>query len=201
MTVSIVRGTIRAQVAAIWLAEANVNKGKALNLVQLCEIVSGELQRRPAGRRRPCALRRRHGGRRRRAPASGVISYPAAFFAPNQPTTALDIVNLIPGFTFDKGAGVRGYRGGAPNVLIDGARLASKDDTVEAVLRRIPADQIARVDLIRGGAPGIDMQGKTLVANLVRRSKPGAAATITASIVPGRPGQCRGHGARRMAMA
>ncbi|HEY1930053.1 MAG TPA: TonB-dependent receptor [Caulobacteraceae bacterium] len=117
------------------------------------------------------------------APASGVISYPAAFFAPNQPTTALDIVNLIPGFVFDKGAGVRGYRGGAPNVLIDGARLASKDDNVEAVLRRIPADQIARVDLIRGGAPGIDMQGKTLVANLVRRSSPGAVATITASIV------------------
>ncbi|HSZ51213.1 MAG TPA: TonB-dependent receptor plug domain-containing protein [Caulobacteraceae bacterium] len=117
------------------------------------------------------------------ASADGVISYPATFFAANQPVTALDIVNLIPGFVFDKGAGVRGYRGGAPNVLIDGARLASKDDNVEAVLRRIPADQIERVDLIRGGAPGIDMQGKSLVANLVRRSKPGAAATLTASIV------------------
>ena len=110
-------------------------------------------------------------------PANGVVSYPATFFAPNQPTTALDIVKLIPGFVFDRGGGVRGYRGAAPNVLIDGARLASKDDNVEQVLRRIPAAQIARVEVIRGGAPGIDMQGKTLIANLVRRTNPGSAAT------------------------
>ena len=58
------------------------------------------------------------------APANqtGVVSYPPAFFAQYQPGNAMDMVDRIPGFTFDSGSGVRGYEGSAGNVLIDGAR-------------------------------------------------------------------------------
>jgi outer membrane receptor protein involved in Fe transport len=117
------------------------------------------------------------------ATPGAVITYPASFFASAQPTTALDILKLIPGFVFDRGKGVRGYGGAAPNVLIDGARPASKDDNVEDILRRVPAAQIARVDVIRGGAPGIDMQGKTVIANFVRRTDAGAKVTLNGSAV------------------
>ena len=101
--------------------------------------------------------------------SAGVTSYPASFFAPYRPNTALDMVNRLPGFGLDEGANVRGFGGAAGNVLLDGARPASKDESLGALLGRIPAAQVERVDLIRGGAPGIDMQGRSLIANVVRR--------------------------------
>ena len=100
--------------------------------------------------------------------APGVISYPPAFFAEQRPTTALDMVQRLPGFSLDGGDNVRGFEGSAGNVLIDGARPVSKTDDLEEILRRIPASQVEHVELIRGGAPGIDMQGKSILANVVR---------------------------------
>ena len=86
-------------------------------------------------------------------PADGVISYPPAFFAAQQPPSALDMVQRLPGFAFSAGDAIRGYEGGGGNVLIDGQRPASKTDNLEELLRRIPAGQVERIDLIRGGAP------------------------------------------------
>ena len=109
------------------------------------------------------------------SPADGVtsqdnvISYPAAFFVPLRPDTALDMINRLPGFTLDDGSAVRGFGGAAGNVLIDGQRPTSKTDDLVSILKRLPASQVARIDLIRGASPGIDMQGKTLVANIVLR--------------------------------
>ncbi len=107
--------------------------------------------------------------------ASGVTSYPASFFAPSQPNTVNDMIDRLPGFVFDDGDTVRGYGGAAGNVLIDGERPASKSDDLFSVLRRIPASQVERIDLIRGGAPGIDMQGKAVMANVIRRKGPGSS--------------------------
>jgi hypothetical protein len=57
------------------------------------------------------------------AAREGVTPYPAAFFNAYAPNTALDMINRLPGFQFDRGAGndVRGLAGSAGNVLIDGA--------------------------------------------------------------------------------
>lgn len=112
--------------------------------------------------------------------ASNTESYPASFFAQAQPATANDMIARLPGFTFDDGGGVRGYGGAAGNVLIDGKRPASKSDDLRSVLVRIPAGQVERIDIIRGGAPGIDMQGKAVVANVVRRR--GAASTLAVTL-------------------
>ncbi len=114
------------------------------------------------------------------APAAtgDVAVYDAAFFAGAQLSTALDLLQRVPGFTVDTGDGVRGYAGSAGNVLIDGQRTPSKADSLRDALQRIPAASVARVEVIRGGAPGIDMQGRTVLANLVLKSAPRTDASV-----------------------
>lgn len=99
----------------------------------------------------------------------GVISYPASWFADMHPNTALDMIARLPGFSLDDGDAVRGFAGAAGNALIDGERPSSKSDSLENILQRIPAADVDRIELIRGGAPGIDMQGRTVLANVVRK--------------------------------
>lgn len=108
----------------------------------------------------------------------GVVSYKPAFFAAQQPSTAFDMISRIPGFSLDNGASVRGFEGAAGNVLIDGQRPASKSDDLDDILRRLPASSVARIDVIRGGAPGIDMQGKTVLANVIRTKAGGLKGMV-----------------------
>jgi len=105
--------------------------------------------------------------------SSGVTSYPPSFFADAHPNTALDMVQHLPGFSLDTGSGVRGYEGAAGNVLIDGQRPSSKSDDLGSILSRMLATHVARIDVIRGGAPGIDMQGKTVIANVITKKEGG----------------------------
>ncbi|MDO9335743.1 MAG: outer membrane beta-barrel protein [Caulobacter sp.] len=109
------------------------------------------------------------------AASQGVTPYPASFFAEASPNSAMDMIVRIPGFAFDGGDSVRGYGGAAGNVLIDGQRNASKSEGLEDALRRIQAKDVERIDIIRGGAPGIDMQGKTVIANVVFRKDRGGS--------------------------
>jgi hypothetical protein len=102
-------------------------------------------------------------------PTTGVLQYPSSFFADARPSTAYDMIDRVPGFVFDDGNTERGFAGTAGNVLIDGQRPTSKTDDLESVLKRIPASNVERIDVIRGGAPGIDMQGQTVVANVIRK--------------------------------
>ena len=102
--------------------------------------------------------------------AASVVRYPASFFTSMQPNTAMDMINRLPGFSFDSGAQVRGFSGAAGNVLIDGDRPTSKDDDLGSILQRIQASQVDHIDLIRGGAPGIDMHGRTVLANVIRKT-------------------------------
>ena len=111
--------------------------------------------------------------------ASGVIRYDPAFFADGRPNTAWDMILRLPGFAFDGGAQVRGFAGAAGDVLIDGDRPTSKQDDLQSVLRRIPAAQVDHIDLIRGGAPGIDMQGRTVMANVVRKTASGLQGLVS----------------------
>lgn len=98
----------------------------------------------------------------------GVLAFEPAFFADARPDTALDMIARLPGFALDTGdSGARGLAGTAGNVLIDGRHPSTKSDNLEQILRRISANGVARVELIRGGAPGIDMQGRSIVANVV----------------------------------
>ncbi len=100
---------------------------------------------------------------------SGILDYQAAFFADARPNTAYDMISRLPAFVFDDGNLARGFAGTAGNVLIDGQRPTAKTDDLQSILVRIPASDVERIEVIRGGAPGIDMQGQTVVANVIRK--------------------------------
>ncbi|HEY5339144.1 MAG TPA: TonB-dependent receptor, partial [Rhizomicrobium sp.] len=98
-----------------------------------------------------------------------VLSYQASYFADQRPNTAYDMISRLPGFVFDDGDTARGFAGTAGNVLIDGQRPTSKTDDLQSILARLPATDVDHIDVIRGGEQGIDMQGKTVVANVIRK--------------------------------
>jgi hypothetical protein len=114
---------------------------------------------------------------------AGVTAYPAGFFAQAELSTAFDMIGRLPGFAFDDGDGARGFAGTAGNVLIDGSRPTAKTDDLEAILKRIPASRVARIDVIRGGAPGIDMQGKSVIANVILADGDGVDILMTAQTI------------------
>jgi len=99
-----------------------------------------------------------------------VLIFAPDFFADARPNTALDMVNRVPGFSVNDGDGARGFEGAVGNVLINGSRPASKNDTGSNVLSRTVASQVERIELIRGGAPGIEMQGYSVVANVILKN-------------------------------
>jgi hypothetical protein len=104
----------------------------------------------------------------RAADAGATLIYPASYFAGMELNTVQDMVTRLPGFVFvDTDTTKRGFASSAGNVLIDGVRPSSKTDILSAVLDRIAISRVDRIEVIRGGAPGIDMQGQTVVANVV----------------------------------
>ncbi len=108
---------------------------------------------------------------RQDAERPGVLIFDPVFFADTRPRTALDMVQRLPGFALSGGSsGTRGLAGTAGNVLIDGRHPSTKSEGLGNLLSRISVDSIERIELIRGGAPGIDMQGRSVVANVVLRT-------------------------------
>src|SRR3954471_2553058 len=127
---------------------------------------------------------------------TGISVYPPSFFADARPATALDMLNRLPGFSLDTGTGssVRGFAGTAGNALVDGARPTAKNDDLGAILQRIPATSVERVELIRGSAPGIDMQGQSVVANVVRKKEDSSQTIINANLLYTGGGQWAPYG-------
>ena len=124
----------------------------------------------PRGTQQPAANKR----------VGTTIRYKADYFAGRNPKTALDMVNLLPGFTFSAGdVSVRGYAAAAGNVLIDGERVSNKQFTLDAVLQHVPADQVDYIDVIEGGRPGLEMLGQTVVANVVRKRSVGDSTVLS----------------------
>ena len=116
-----------------------------------------------------------------------VLIFTPDFFADARPNTALDMVNRVPGFSVNDGDGARGFEGAVGNVLINGSRPASKNDTGSNVLGRTVAAQVERIELIRGGAPGIEMQGYSVVINVILKNTASREhiATFNASLFEG----------------
>jgi outer membrane receptor protein involved in Fe transport len=98
---------------------------------------------------------------------SEIVTYPARFFDQYQPLTALDMVRQVPGFQVNDGDDLRGFGGAAGNILINDRRPSAKQDLASAILSRIPAANVKRIDLIRGQSQDINMLGHTIVANVI----------------------------------
>ena len=123
---------------------------------------------------------------------NGRIVYEAAYFATYSPSTALDVVQRVPGFTLDVGEQeVRGFGQAAGNVVINGARPSSKSDTLETILARIPAARVLRVEIGPGDLFGAEFSGRPQVVNLVLNDSGGLAGTFNGSLRRDFSGQVR----------
>lgn len=117
-------------------------------------------------------------------PPPGVTIYPAAYFAGSGASDAADMIARVPGFTLvDADDEVRGYAGAQGNVLIDGARPASKRESLDDVLGRIPAHAVERIEVIRAGAAGYDLLGRAMIANVVRKPQTVTEASVEAGVL------------------
>ncbi len=96
--------------------------------------------------------------------------YDVGQFARFNPRTALDIVQQVPGFIIDTGdEDARGLGQADENVLINGARIAGKNNDAFTVLGRISAASVLRVEIVDGATLSISgLSGQVL--NLVTSS-------------------------------
>lgn len=92
------------------------------------------------------------------------------------------MIGRVPGFTINLGQAIRGFEGAAGNVLVDGQRPSTKDETLDNILKRIPANAVVRIDVVRGSAPGIDMHGQSVVANVILKKGARTEASATAAM-------------------
>jgi hypothetical protein len=99
-----------------------------------------------------------------------IVGYSADFFDRYQPNTALDMVERIPGFQLADVGDERGFGGAVGNVLINDRYPSAKQDSLTAILERIPASQVERIELIRGQVRNIDLLGQAVVASVILRS-------------------------------
>ncbi len=90
------------------------------------------------------------------------------FFDDYAVQTALDMVNVIPGFQADFGESVRGLSGGGGNILIDGKRPSVKSGDISDILSNIPAQDVAKIELIVGSSGSGDAAEKSNVINIIR---------------------------------
>ena len=102
------------------------------------------------------------------APSAGAQVFEPAYFDQFAPRNALDMVDRIPGFSISGGndQGQRGLGQATQNVIVNGERLSSKSESVHDQLRRIPAPDVIRIEILDGNAtsiPGLTGQ----VANVV----------------------------------
>jgi len=109
--------------------------------------------------------------------------YQQDYFTQFAPTNALDIVRRVPGFAIEEtNDAIRGFSGAAGNVVFNGARPSSKAETLAAMLARIPARRVLRVEVAPGDVYGTDYAGKSQVLNVVLSREGGIDGTATASV-------------------
>ena len=97
------------------------------------------------------------------------VTYTPADFAQFAPRTALDMVIQIPGFTISGSEdGARGFGQASENVLINGQRISSKSTTAQQALARIPAVNVATIEIVDGASldvPGLSGQVANITAS------------------------------------
>jgi outer membrane receptor protein involved in Fe transport len=120
-----------------------------------------------------CAVVALAGSAAAQAPPTQTLVYEPDYFASFSPGTALDMVERVPGFMIDEGEERRGFAGAQSNVLIDGGPPVSKAQDIEDILERIPAEDVVRIELVRGaGSSAASAQGVRV--NVVRRASSGS---------------------------
>lgn len=113
---------------------------------------------------------------------ASIVTYEQDYFVQYAPVTLLDMLQRVPGANEilnknrqqrggrGQGAqnqGERGFGSGGDQILMDGKRLAGKSNNIDDTLGRISAENVEKIELIRGAAQGLDVQSQGLVINIV----------------------------------
>ncbi len=125
---------------------------------------------------------------------SSTVVYPADYFTQYAPVTAQDMLERIPGLSSgggrppgggggggggggnpgaggggNPGAGGRGFGGGGggQQILVNGKRVAGKDNETSAMLDRITSSQVDYIEIIRGTSGSLDVRGSNQIVNVV----------------------------------
>lgn len=117
--------------------------------------------------------------------ADSTVVYAADFFAQYNPITASDMLDRIPGVNiFGGGPGGRGGRGlgTGGNLLINGQRIAGKDNSARDQLDRITAAEVERIEIIRDTSGELNVRGAGEVINLILVAVPSRSST-TAELI------------------
>lgn len=104
------------------------------------------------------------------------IIYPASFFQPYNPVSVNDMIDRIPGVSIGGGGGGRGLGSGG-DLLINGQRLAGKDNSPRDQLSRIAAREVERIEIIRGTSGELAVRGSGQVVNIVLQDVAARAST------------------------
>jgi len=95
------------------------------------------------------------------------VIYPASFFSPYNPVSVSDMLDRIPGVSVGRGGGGGRGLGTGGDVLINGQRMAGKENSPRDQLDRIAAQEVERIEIIRGTSAELDVRGSGQVVNVV----------------------------------
>ncbi len=111
------------------------------------------------------------------------VVYPAEYFAEFKPVNVNDMIDRVPGISvaLNSGATSGGGANPSPNnannanrglgagaqILIDGKRLAGKDNEARTQLSRIAANQVKHIEIIRGTSGDLDVRSAGQIINIV----------------------------------
>lgn len=106
------------------------------------------------------------------------VVYPASYFSQYQTYSVNDMLDRIPGITVARGGGPgpqggpgsgggRGLGAGGDQILINGRRIAGKENEGGNQLSRIPSNQVDYIEIIRGTSGDLDVRGGGQVINIV----------------------------------
>lgn len=111
---------------------------------------------------------------------TSTVVYEAEFFAQYNPVTVSDMLARIPGVNFDgRGGRDRGDRGLGTegNLLINGQRIAGKDNSAIDQLGRISAAEVESIEIIRDTSGALNVRGSGEVINIVLTELPSRSNT------------------------
>ena len=95
------------------------------------------------------------------------VVYSASYFVEWSPVTAQDMLSRIPGVSTGGGRGGGGGRGlgggGGDQILIDGKRVAGKNNEASSQLARIAASKVSHIEIIRGSSAALDVRGSQVI--------------------------------------
>jgi outer membrane receptor protein involved in Fe transport len=103
--------------------------------------------------------------------ANSTVVYNAEFFAQYSPVTAKDMLDRIPGVSLRNGGGGGGGGGRGlgtgGNLLINGQRIAGKDNSASDQLERITAAEVESIEIIRDTTGALNVRGASEVINVI----------------------------------